>query len=236
MDRLAHASRWRSRPVAEKALLAFGLLALALILPPFPGGILVLAAALSATLMAGTPPLAWMRMAAAPLGFIAMGAAALMVSVGDGLALTDGRDALTVLVRGAASVSCLLLLTATSPASDLIRGARRLGLSAELAEVTLATYRFVFLLDQTARTIDASQAARLGHDGGRRRLRSAGLLVAALLPRALERARRMEIGLAARGFDGALPTLAPHNPPSPARLMAVLALLASIAGVSAWAA
>lgn len=235
IDRLAHASRWRLFPVAEKAVLSFGLLALALTLPPVPGGVLVLAAAVAAALAAGTPIRCWARIMAAPFGFVLLGSAALLVSVGDGLELADGQDALAVLVRGTASIACLLLLSATTPASDLIRGARRLGLSAELAELTLATYRFIFLLDQIARTIAASQGARLGHDGWRRSLRSLGLLVAALLPRALDQARRMEIGLAARGFDGSLPSLAPHRPASPARLAAVAALLGTIGGISAWA-
>jgi cobalt/nickel transport system permease protein len=60
------------------------------------------------------------------------------------------------------------------------------------------------------------------------------MLAAALLPRALDRAHRLEVGLAARGFDGSLRTLAPARPASPARLAAIAALLVGVGGAGAW--
>jgi cobalt/nickel transport system permease protein len=232
IDRLAHTSRWRHRPLAEKALLALGLLVLALVLPPLPGGLLVLAAAISAALAARIPPKAWLAAMAAPLGFVTLGAAATLVSL-DGT-LTSPAAAVAVLMRGTASVAALLLLAMTTPAADLIQGCRRLGLSAEIAEIALATYRFVFLLDDTARSIHAGQQARLGYDGFGRSVKSLGLLVAALLPRALDRARRLENGLAARGFDGALPTLAPSHPATMTGMGATVLVLAAVAGAGLW--
>jgi len=237
VDRLAHGNRWRARPLAEKALLALGLLALALTLPPWPGAPLVLAAAAGAAILgAGIPPLAWLRIAAPPLAFIAVGAAAMPLAWGEsGLVYHGVGAALAVAARSIAAVACLLLLALTAPTAELLGGVRRLGLPAELAEVALATYRFLFVLDDTARTMRAAQAARLGHDGWRRTLSSLGLLAAALLPRALEQARRLEIGLAARGFDGGLATLSRHRPVSVARLAAILLVLAAIAGAARWA-
>lgn len=232
VDRLAHASRWRCRPLAEKTLLAIGLLVLALALPPWPGGTLVVTVAVGAAILGGGVPVgAWLRAAAPALGFIVVGAIPLALSLDGGLAV---EPAVAVMVRGTAAVASLLLLATTTPAADLVRGARRLGLPAELAEVTLATYRFIFLLGDTARAIHAAQTARLGTVGWRRSLRSLGLLIAALLPRALERARRLEAGLAARGFDGSLPTLAPVRPASPAGLATVAMVLAAILGVDLW--
>lgn len=225
---------WRSPPLIEKALLGFGLLLLALVLPPWPGGVLVLVTALTASLAAGTRFTAWVRAAAAPYSFILLGSAAVAVSVSGGLSLSGTEEALRVLVRGSGAVACLLLLVTTTPAAELLRGAQRLGLPRELAEVALSTYRFIFLLDRTGRTIHASQAARLGHDGWRRSVRSTGMLAAALLPRALDRARKMEVGLAARGFDGTLPTLAPRHATSPLRLVCIVALLSIIAGLGTW--
>ncbi|MGE5546888.1 MAG: CbiQ family ECF transporter T component [Solirubrobacterales bacterium] len=220
IDRLAHASRWRNRALVEKAVLAFGLLGLALALPPWPGGALVLTAALAAALVAGTPPGAWLRAFAPPMGFLATGVAV--------VALSGEGDAVALGVRGAAATASLLLLAVTTPAADLVNGARRCGLSPELAETALATYRLLFVLDETARAIHASQVARLGTDGLGRRLRALGLLIAALLPRALERARRLEVGLAARGFDGTLPTIAPARPATAAGLAGAGVVLAAI--------
>ncbi len=238
IDRLAQAGRWRRRATADKVVLALGLLLLAISLPPWPGAALVLAVAWGAALFgAGVPPGDWLRLNAAPLGFALTGAAALAVEWGDGgvhLAADHGVRAALVVLRTAAGASCLLLLAATTPTPDLLRGSRRVGLPAEIAEVALLTWRFLFLLLDAAAAIRAAQEARLGWQGWRRSLRSLGLLVAMLLPRAMERARRLEIGLAARGFNGSLPMLSPVRPVSPAFLVAALGGEAMVAGVSLW--
>lgn len=236
-DRLAHTSRWRNRSLAEKTLLSLGLLALALALPPWPGGALVLAVAVTAAVAAGTPAGALLRLGLGPLAFILTGAATMLVQWGDGgLALSPAgtHQAFHLVLRALAAVAAMLLLTVTTPAADLVQGLRRLGLSAEVAEVALTTYRLLFVLQDTAAAIHASQEARLGNTGWRRRIRSTGLLAAALLPRALDRARRLELGLAARGFDGSLRTLAPHRPVSRRGLAAIVLLLIALGGAGSW--
>jgi cobalt/nickel transport system permease protein len=229
IDRIAHQSRWRSKSLAEKALLALGMLCLALVLPPFPGALVVAALVIAATLWgAGVPPRAWAAAMAAPLGFMATGALSLLVGLdGGSLALAPGGGlaAAALVARAMAGVACLLLLGFTTPMSDLVNGMRRLGVPAEVADIALLIYRFMFLLADTALAMDAAQAARLGHHGSRRRLRSLGLLVANLLPRALDRARRLEVGLAARGWDGEFRVLSPRRPVSPGGLAAVAAIL-----------
>lgn len=236
-DRLAHTSRWRRRSLAEKSLLSLGLLVLALALPPWPGAVLVLVVAVGAALCAGTPPGALARLLAGPLAFVLTGAATLLVQVGEGgvsLAADGAVHAGLLVLRALAAAASLLLLTVTTPASDLVQGLRRLGLSAEVAEVALTTYRLLFVLLDTAAAIHASQEARLGTTGWRRRIRSTGLLAAALLPRALERARRLELGLAARGFDGSLRTLSPVRPIDPRGLAAIVVVLIAVGGAGAW--
>ncbi|MBI5164653.1 MAG: cobalt ECF transporter T component CbiQ [Magnetospirillum sp.] len=231
LDRIAHAGRWRRLPLAEKALLALGLLALALILPPWPGAVLVLAAAALAALAgARVPPGAWLGAFAAPAAFIATGALALVVTWGeDGLALVaEPLVAVRPALRALAATAALLLLALTTPAPVLVKALR---LPPELADLALALYRFLFGLLDTLRAMQAAQQARLGGAGS---IRSAGLLAAALLPRALERARRLEIGLAARLHTGTLDTLAAEPAPSPRRLAAIAILLAAVAGGAAW--
>jgi cobalt/nickel transport system permease protein len=238
IDRLSQESRWRHRALAEKAALGLGLLVLALALPPWPGGALVLAAAWALAMgAAGIRAADWLRLNALSLGFVLTGAAALAFDVnaqGLHLAADQGRRAAEVMLRAAASVSALLLLAATTPAPDLVRGLRRLGLPAEIAEIMLLTWHFLFLLLDQAGAIRIAQEARLGWFGPRRQVRSLGLLIAQLLPRALERARRLETGLAARGFHGSLPMISSARPASVPVLALILGGQVALAGVSLW--
>lgn len=236
-DRLAHVSRWRRTPLAEKVLFSLGLLILAMVLPPWPGAALVAVAASAAALASGVGWRSWLGLLAGPMAFILTGAVTLLIQVsGDGIALAadGGGAALGLVSRALAAVSALLLLTVTTPLAEVMQGLRRLGLPAELADMALTTYRFIFILLDTARRMHASQMARLGGDGWRRRIRSLGLLAAALMPRALDQARRLEIGLQARGYDGALPTLGTRRAPRPARLAAIAIGLGLLAGSASW--
>ncbi|TBW37405.1 cobalt ECF transporter T component CbiQ [Siculibacillus lacustris] len=236
IDRIAHANRWRDRSLAEKATLGLGLLALALGLPAWPTGPVILAvASLAAIGGAGVPWRAWAWTLAGPLGFVLTGAATLLIEIGpDGVALAPhGVEAAAALtLRSLAAMSGLLCLAVTTPATDLVAATRRLGVPEEITEIALLTHRFLFLLADTALAMDAAQASRLGHVGVRRRIRSAGILAANLLPRALDRARRLETGLAARGWTGGgLAVLSRRRPVSPAGLAAVLATLAAVAAI-----
>ncbi len=236
IDRIAQTNRWRRRSLLEKSLLALGLLALALALPPGPATLAVAVAAPAAAIFgAGVAPRAFGLALLAPLGFALTGAATLLVAVdGSGLHLApDGLAAAGALVlRSTAAVSALLLLALTTPATDLVAGLARLGVPRDIVEIALLTYRFLLLLADTALAMDAAQAARLGHDGWRRRIRSAGLVAANLLPRAIDRAQRLEVALAARGWDGgALAVLSPERPVSSKGLAAIAATLLAVAAL-----
>jgi cobalt/nickel transport system permease protein len=237
IDRVAHLNRWRHRPLLEKALLTFGMLGLAISLPPFPAAVLVAGEMTAATLLGARVPVqVWLGCALAPVGFLLTGAASLLVQVdGHGLALSPvGMAAAAGLIaRSLAGLSCLLFLALTTPITDLLAGLRRLGVPREIVEIGMLMYRFLFLLADAALAMNNAQAARLGHSTGGRRMRSLGLLVANLLPRALDRARRLETGLATRGWEGEMRVLGNHPPLSYPALALVIAaeFLTAVAGV-----
>ncbi len=81
---------------------------------------------------------------------------------------------------------------------------RRVGVSAELSDIALMMFRFVWLTLDCAEAGVQSQANRLGYVTYRGGLHSMGMLLSSLLPRVLNRARRLESGLAARGYAGEL--------------------------------
>jgi cobalt/nickel transport system permease protein len=138
-----------------------------------------------------------------------------------------------VAARAGAGVSCLLFLALTTPATDLVAGLRRIGVPPEIAEVTLLMYRFLFLLTGTATAMNIAQSARLGHSSYRRWMKSLGMLIANLMPRALARARSLEVGLAARGWRGELRVLSPLRKVSVSSLglIALLELIVLIIGL-----
>ena len=234
-DRVANLNRWRRKSLVEKATLALGMLALALLLPPFPAAPVIAAIMTGAALIGARVPAGiWLALAAGPLGFMLTGAAMLTVQIdATGLSLAPNGFAVAagLIARSTAGLSCLLFLALTTPVTDLLAVMRRLGLPVEVTEVALLTYRFLFLLADTAMAMDAAQAARLGHDGFKRRLRSLGLLAANLLPRAMDQARRMEVGLAARGWEGEMRVLPQQAKVSVFGLTAVLAVEAATAAI-----
>lgn len=231
VDRIAHLNRWRFRPLSEKALLAFGMLLLDVSLPPWPTALVVAVVMTLATLAgARVPPRIWLACVAGPTGFLLAGTLSILFEIdGHGIALAPGgiTAAAELAARSEAGLTCLLFLALTTPASDLMGGLRRLGVPAEIVEMALLTYRFVFLLAGTASAMNAAQAARLGHTSLRRRLHCLGILIANLLPRALDRARRLETGLAARGWNGEMRVLSRHTPVSLPGLATVLILEAA---------
>lgn len=166
-----------------------------------------------------------------PLGFLASGALMLLVEIGaGGIALAPGgvAQAAELVARAMAATFCLMFLIMTTPMADLFGGLRRLAVPAELVELALLTYRFVFLIADEAAAMTAAQRARLGHSSRRRWLRSTAMVIANLLPRALARARRMETGLAARGWQGEMRVLSTRVPACGRRLALVLAVQAAV--------
>ena len=234
-DRAANLNRWRRKSLVEKATLALGMLALALLLPPFPAAPVIAAIMTGAALIGARVPAGTLAcLSGRPFRLYAHRNAMLTVQIdANGLSLAPNGLAVAagLIARSTAGLSCLLFLALTTPVTDLLTGMRRLGLPAEVTEVALLTYRFLFLLADTAMAMDAAQAARLGHDGFKRRLCSLGLLTANLLPRAMDRARRMEIGLAARGWDGEMRVLPSQAKLSVTGLSAVLAVEAATAAI-----
>ncbi len=117
-----------------------------------------------------------------------------------------------VLLRSWAAVSCLLFLAMTTPLATLVSQLRRLKVPGAIIELMLVIYRMLWLLSDVFHRMRVAQAARLGYSGLRRSMRSTGMLAASLLGRIMNRASRLETGLAARGYQGDLNVLSEDRP------------------------
>jgi cobalt/nickel transport system permease protein len=122
----------------------------------------------------------------------------------------------------------MFLLAATTPMTDLLRWASRRGVPAAVVEIADLTYRFVFVLLATTRAVYDAQAARLGYTSRKATLASSSQLVAVVLVRAWERARRLQEGLEGRGYEGTLRVWEPSRRVSPRFVTATVALLVSL--------
>jgi cobalt/nickel transport system permease protein len=187
-------------------------------LPPLTTGPLVLAGTVLATVGgAGVPWKTLLSVLAAPAAFLLAGIPFLAVSVdfADGFDLHLSSDglwlALTTTIRALAAMSCLAFLILTTPLTDWIAPLRRVGVPSGVVELILLIYRLIFVFVERALTGRQAQTARLGYSRVDRSVRSLGLLAGNLFQRALEQARRLEIGLMARGYTGELRVLAPKR-------------------------
>ncbi|MBF0356634.1 MAG: cobalt ECF transporter T component CbiQ [Alphaproteobacteria bacterium] len=232
-DAQAYAGRLARTPPALKVAVAGSGLLLALSLPPWPWDLAVLLAALAAAFLWARLParlfLGWLALA---FGFLAASALALALSISPDfpwLALSSESvlQAGQVSLRAMAASSWMIWLALTTPAQHLAWLIKRLPGLEILSEMMLLIHRQLVLLMQTAQDMRRAQAARLGYRDVGHSLKSLGTLSAALLPRALARAERMEFGLAARNLDAA--TLPFQEPPRAAPL--VLLLIACVDGV-----
>ena len=232
VDDAAWASAWRRRSPGDKLLLCGGLVLCALVLPAWPGSLLVgLTAVVLALGPARVPARTFARAVRWPVAFIAVGAVTAVVSVdggGLGWAPDAAARAASLVGHALAGSTAVLLLACTTPMSDLLPALQRLRVPPAVTEVASVTYRLLFVLLDSLRTIREAQTARMGRATVRTALRSDGALAAAVLTRSWDRARRLQDGLAGRGMEAGLRVLPERRPSSPGFVAASLAGLAGI--------
>jgi len=236
IDDAAWRSAWRPRAPADKLLLSVGLVVSALVLPAWPGTLLVgLTAVVLALGPARVPARTFGRAVRLPVVFIAVGALTAVVEVGGdgfGWAPDAAARAGALVGHGLAGSAAVLLLATTTPMSDLLPELRRLRVPAAVVEVASLVYRLLFVLLSSLTTIREAQTARMGHSSIARSYRSSGMLAAAVLTRSWDRARRLQDGLAGRGMETGLRVLPEARPSSRAFVAATVAGLAALATAS----
>lgn len=226
LDEVAWASPWRSRSIAERVALTFGLGLWGLLAPTWWVAIAILVIVLAlAFAVAKVSPRTYLIALSAPWVFILIGAVAVAVGFGhgDGALVTFGPFQITsdslaaagmIISRAFAVTAAVMLLAATCPMTELLSGMRRLGVPGVLVDIAAAMYRMIFLLLGRASEIKHAQTARLGYSTRKGAIRSMGQLLATVFISALGRARRLEAGLEGRGGTGELVAVRPPNPPS----------------------
>jgi cobalt/nickel transport system permease protein len=112
----------------------------------------------------------------------------------------------SILVKFALTVTCALLLVATTSFPGICRGLRRLGVPALFVSQLLFLYRYLFvLMEEAMRVVRARDLRAFGNRGTGARIfvRIAGTLFL----RTVERSERIYGAMLARGFQGEVPSM-----------------------------
>jgi cobalt/nickel transport system permease protein len=109
------------------------------------------------------------------------------------------------------SMSVMLLLSLVTPAHQIFRAMRSLGVPQVWVEIALLMYRYIFVLLDLLVDLTAAQRVRLGYSGARRALASAGMVAGTIVLRSVDQATRTSEAMRVRGYRGEIP-LGPMPP------------------------
>lgn len=122
---------------------------------------------------------------------------------------TVSRGGLLVLwnvtAKSLISVSCLILLSSTTPFGDLMHGFERLHVPRFFTTVAAFMYRYIFIIVDEAERMKRARDSRNFRGRWIWQARVVGHMVASLFLRSQERAERVYQAMSARGFDGTFP-------------------------------
>jgi len=112
-----------------------------------------------------------------------------------------------VVIKAWLSVLFMILLTATTPLTNLLKGMEQLGLHRVLLMILSFMYRYIFVLVDEAMRMQRARDSR--NFGGKRfqQIKTIGNMVGTLFIRSYERGERVYVAMLARGFEGQARTL-----------------------------
>lgn len=103
-----------------------------------------------------------------------------------------------------AGVSCLSLLSFSTPVDDMLSALREFRCPQVLIEIVYLMYKYIFILLEEMDRIYHAQAARLGYNKRGNSFNSVGILAGILILRSFERAGALYEALLSRGYKDKL--------------------------------
>jgi cobalamin biosynthesis protein CbiM/cobalt ECF transporter T component CbiQ len=232
---IAFTNAWRHRNPWEKVLFGGGLLLVTFFVSPFPWCIAIaLIVTIAAVAGAKIPVASWLGVLSVPVSFAILTTLGIMLQIDTTNGLSLGFDwsglpfAGGLLLRSVAAISCLAFIGWTTPLMELIPVFQRMGIPTVLIDLALMIYRFLFVTATTLGEMRRAQSWRMGRADYRSRMRALSMLASGLFLRCVQRARRLEDGIEARGYQGRLWVLAPRHAASPAVITGILAVQAGL--------
>ena len=198
---------WSAHHPVERGVLLFGLLLIALASQTIASALMVLLVVSSIAILSGVQWFTWLRLLWVPTVFVVMSIAPFAIATSDGGAtvlvpgwsLAGALHGLRLGVRALAASSCVLLFATSTPLHVIALMLRRFRAPALVTDSVLLTGRLVSVARARFSARQRAAAVRLGAVSWRARWRTSGLLAASLLLDMMQQARRLELGLEARG-------------------------------------
>jgi cobalt/nickel transport system permease protein len=222
VDRFAYSNRIRLLDPAYKAGFSLiGLLVCLVIDQPVLSLCVMIGVILLAILWAGLPAGFLIKLLTAEASFLVIGVASIAVSISTipssgsvavgpfWLNITPATLylAFRLLMRSLGCASAMNFLALTTPMVDLIELGRRIYLPDLLIDLMSLIYRFIFTLLDCLDQMVLAQEVRLGFNGFKTSLHSAGRIGANLFIEAFRKSQRLEVALEVRGWEGSLRVL-----------------------------
>lgn len=213
---------------------------------PGPVAPLLVAASLSAAalVLAKIPARFYARLLLIPASFAMMSIVVILFLTGGGavlikvpglpLAITaDGANlALLLLARVFGGMCSLYFIALTTPMTEIFDILRRLRVPTVLIDLSMLTYRFIFILIEEAGQIYQSQVMRLGYGRFRESVHSFGMLAGALFIRTWESGESLILAMDARCYDGKFGIPGDSRPISFPALATALLYIGAVFGIS----
>lgn len=245
IDVLAQASHMNKVNPSLKFWLALALMAVcASAGSPFVGLIFALAMMLIVVLVGGLKLNDYIHMLGLPVSFLMLSALALMFEVsqqsagifsvrisGFWICMSADSQARAALVtsRALGAVSCLYMLSLTTPMSELIGVLRRARCPAVLIELMYLIYRYIFILLNMYHTMRNAAKSRLGYSDFHTSVRTTGMLYSNLLGRSYRQASANFDAMESRCFGNEIRFLENKKEVTRAQAAAAFGLVAAAA-------
>lgn len=155
------------------------------------------------------------RLLSIPLLFLVVSCLVVLLEAGDGRFFTtpDSRHrAFTLFFQTLGAVSCLYFLSTTTPMPQLIEVLRRCHVPELAIELMYLIYRYLFVLLDVQQKLTVAATSRMGYNGTRRAIGTAGRISGAVLASSFRRSSQCFDAMESRGYDGKLLFLT-HMPP-----------------------
>lgn len=120
--------------------------------------------------------------------------------------------ALSLTLKALGAVSCMYLMTLTTPASEIVGVLRRAHVPKIMVELMYLIYRFIFILLDVHGRMHAAAASRLGHRDFRASVRSFGGIAGNLLVLSMRRASTYYDAMESRCYGGEMRFLEQEKP------------------------